>query len=136
MKKNKYRVSEGSKLKKCLFGTLTITFGFLLFSLVATLFLYSTDNPTANVALISMIAFILSCGIGTFINMKLFYDGSFNSPLISSVIAIALYLSISAIASGSFTVPALINSVSVAFASLLALFLGKKRTVKSIHRKR
>ena len=119
MKKNRFRTGGNPKLKNLVFSTLLIFALFTLLSLLITVVCYSGENPTANITLLSMAALIASGGIGSFVNMKLFYDGEFHSPLIAALISAAVYLVISLIASGRLAIPSLINVACFILISLL-----------------
>ena len=89
--------NEHSKLKALLIGTAIIMALFLGISLVISAIAYSTDNPTSNVGLLSLISFLVAGGVSGFLNMKMSGGNDFRTPLFSSLFFVCVFFVISTI---------------------------------------
>ena len=72
MRKTKFENGRSSIVKRIIIGCFVICAVFVIEALAASAVLYNLTDPTANIKLISMALFVLSGGIGSFINSKLF----------------------------------------------------------------
>ena len=104
MKKSRFNGGGKSAIKDIAFGTLIIWGAFLVLSLLFSLILFFGDDPTANTALFSLIAFMCAAAIAALINKRLFQSSSLNAPLLSAIFSAVLYLIISGIVSGKISI--------------------------------
>ena len=113
MKKSRFNGGGKSAIKDIAFGTLIIWGAFLVLSLLFSLILFFGDDPTANTALFSLIAFMCAAAIAALINKRLFQSSSLNAPLLSAIFSAVLYLIISGIVSGKISIGAIISALSL-----------------------
>ena len=135
MKKTRSYSASGSALKPIAVGFLVIWGSFIILSLIISLILFNGDDPTERTSLFSLIAFIGAGAIGTLINKRLFKLASLNSPIISAVAAVIVYVVTSAIISGKIGIGCLINAVCFILISLLFSAKGNKKTRTAYRRK-
>ena len=133
MRKIKSSAKSKSGIKQILCGALTVWAMFFILSFVFSVILFSGDDPTGSTALFSMIAFILSGGIGTLVNRKIFSRCDKNIPLISSLVCALAYAVISIIASGKLSLGSLITALCFLGASALASITKKKKAKRHAH---
>ena len=128
MKKTRGARDNKSVFKPIVLGTAVIWCLFIALSLIFSVILFSGENPTGSTALFSLISFIASGGIGTLLNKQFFKSCEVNSPLFSALLCAAIYLVISAVASGRISIGCLINTACFI---LISLLFSIKRTKKS-----
>ena len=136
--KNK-SVSRGtpSFIKALLLGIAVTAAVFTICSLVISLILYNTENPTSKTELFSIIAFVLSGAISAFVNTKLFGKDNASLPLASATAALALFLVISLISGGALSGGHIMSALCFALVTVLSAFLAKnKKSARRTHRKR
>ncbi len=127
MKNSRFAAKGAIGIKGALLGTLVIWCVFLIFSLVFAAVLFSGDDPTGSTSLFSIIAFVLSGGIGSLINRMLFSRTEKNVPLFSAVLSTIIYLCISAVASARISLGAIISAISFMGAAMIATFKRRKK---------
>ena len=137
MKKRFISGSTGSPIKSVLIGTLAIILSFFILSLIFTVIAYSTDDPTSKSPLFSVLAFVLSGGIGAAVNVKLMGVDVGARTLLPSVISLVLFLIISAGCSGGISGGSLMSALIFSLVTIFALFLaGRKKRAKNFLRHR
>ena len=131
MKKTRSSNSECSPFRQILLGAIMIWISFFALSLIFAVILYSGDDPTSKIALFSLTAFTTSGGLGTLLNKSFFRCAKTNIALISACLSAIIYLLISFICSGKFSLGAIISASCFLMISAIVSLpkKGQKRRV-------
>lgn len=126
--KNRFKAkNKATPIKSVLIGVLSVLIFFLILSFITTVILYNTSDPTSKTGLFSIISFVLSGAIATFINTKLYGNENIMLPIFSSLASLVVFMIISLIFCGKITGGNLMSALCFTLASTLALILGKKK---------
>ena len=133
MKKMRYAKGNTSTLKAMILGAVIIWVCFFALTLISALILYSGNDPTSKATLFSLISFVASGAIGSFINKRLFHSSSVNIPLSSALLCAVIYVFIASATSGKILIGSIISAAC--FLLISSLFSLPKRKTRS-HRTR
>lgn len=125
-----------SPVASVFFGMLILTVSFITTSLVIALIAYNTPDPTAHEGLLSILSFVISGGVGVFINTKLFGRDKTTLPLFSSLFILIIFLTVSLISCGKITVGSIMSSLCFILVTLFLFFIAKRKPAKYARRKR
>lgn len=132
MKKKKWGKDIGP-VKSMFLGFLFALLSFVLLSLVFSVFIYSSANPTKNLEFISLIILLLSGAVSSLVITRFKAEnGSLNailSCLLFSVFDIFLSLILSG---GKVRAVCLLNLICYMSIATLFAFIGKKRNKRKI----
>ncbi len=126
MKRHSAEQGSGS-VKRILISSLICGAAIPLFSLIFSIFCYSSDDPLGKINLFSLISLLLSGAVAGFISARINRKYGSGSCLIPGIIVALVIFGVSLILSGGAFLPCLMNSGCYALVYLFFAIISKGR---------
>ena len=136
MQKFSQHIKKHSFLSEILLGAIAIFVSYLVISLITSLILFNTVDPTRNIGLYSIFSMVLAGAVGSGAAALFFGKESKLAPSLSSLTVFILFIIFCIVFSGGIGISQIINGVLFEIASMLSVFLTKRKRPRGQYRKR